>query len=175
MHGPALFTSVCCLDKNELYQREKPYEMRFNPPGDFPRKNLEVSKHDNIPVEDVRGYEKDLSFERNGFIVMELDIPMDIEDFGSREAIVSQYLPKVAEELKDRLGATRVQVHDYLVSYLQTYVDVQEVGWLIRSFKVRKSHQSFPVSTGQPYDWEQPATLLHIGELPVTCECWPHF
>lgn len=92
--------------------------MRFNPPGDFPRKNLEISKYENIPVEDVRGHEKDLSFGKNGFVVMELDVPMDVEDFSSKEAIISQYLPKVAEGVKERLGATRVQIHDYLVSIL---------------------------------------------------------
>lgn len=146
MHGPNLLTSICCLDKIELYEREKPYEMRFNPPGDFPRKNLQISKHENILVEDIRGHEKDLSFEKNGFTVMELDTPLGAEDFDDREIIISQYLPKVAESLKHCLGATRVQVHDYLV---------------------RKSHESFPISTGQPYDWEQPATLLHVDSTPA--------
>ena len=58
----------------------------------------------------------DLSFGKNGFIVMELDVPMDVADSDSREVIISRYLPEVAEGLKTRLGATRVQVHDYLVS-----------------------------------------------------------
>jgi len=31
---------------------------------------------------------------------------------------------------------------------------------------VRKSHNSFPISTGKPYNWEQPATLLHIDSTP---------
>ena len=120
----ALLTSVCCLDKIELYQREKPFEMRFNPPGDFPRKNLEISKYEDVPVEDVRGNEKDLSLKNNGFIVMELDVPIDVEDFGSRDAIISQYLPLIAEGLQDRLGATRAQIHDYLVDFFYHYMSV---------------------------------------------------
>ena len=115
MEGPALLTSVCCLDRLELYRKEKPYEMRFHPPGDFPRKNLHISKYYDIPVEDVRGREKDLSIDKNGFAVMELDASMSSEDFGDREAITSRYLSKVAERLKECLGASRVQVHDYLV------------------------------------------------------------
>ena len=33
--------------------------------------------------------------------------------------------------------------------------------------KVRKSDDEFPISTGQAYRWEQPATLLHIGKYPL--------
>jgi len=138
-------TSVCCLDRLELYKKEKPYEMRFYPPGDFPRKNLQISKYHNIQVEDVRGREQELSLEKNGFVVMGLDTGMSAEDFSDRQSIRSRYLPKVAEGLRKCLGASRVQVHDYLV---------------------RKSHETFPISTGKPYDWEQPATLLHIDTTP---------
>lgn len=116
MNDQVLLTSICCLDRLELYQREKPFEMRFYPPGDFPRKNLHISKYHSIPVEDVRGREKSLSIDKNGCIVMELDDPMSVEDFSDREAIRSRYLPKVAEGLKEYLGASRVQIHDYLVS-----------------------------------------------------------
>jgi hypothetical protein len=110
-----LVTSICCLDRLELYQWEKPYEMRFIPPNGFPRKNLHISKYEGIPVKDVRGVEKTLSIEKNGFVVMELEAPMTLEDFSDREAIRSRYLPKVAESLKECLGASRVQVHDYVV------------------------------------------------------------
>ncbi|TPX13842.1 uncharacterized protein E0L32_005786 [Thyridium curvatum] len=115
--------------------------MRFIPPGDFPRKNLQITKHDGVHVDDVRGHEDALSFEKNGFFLMKLDELMQIEDFDRMDLITSVYLPQVAECLKKRLGASRVQVHDYLV---------------------RKSHSTFPISTGKPYKWEQPATLLHI-------------
>ncbi|MCJ1357709.1 MAG: hypothetical protein MMC33_007705 [Icmadophila ericetorum] len=145
MGDQCLLTSICCLDRLELYRREKPYELRFYPPNGFPRKNLHISKYQGILVEDVRGRENSLSIDKNGFVVMKLDAAMNVEDFGDREAIISQYLPKVAEGLKESLGASRVQVHDYLV---------------------RKSDNSFPISTGKPYDWEQPATLLHIDSTP---------
>jgi len=145
MNDQVLLTSICCLDRLELYQKEKPYEMRFYPPGDFPRKNLHISTYHGIPVEDIRSRKESLSISKNGSMVMELDSQMSPEDFSDREAIESQYLPKVAEGLKKCLGASRVQIHDYLV---------------------RKSHASFPISIGRPYDWEQPATLLHIDSTP---------
>lgn len=102
-----------------MYQKEKPYEMRFYPPGDFPRKNLHISKYYGIPVEDIRGREDSLSISKNGFMVMKLNDQMSTEDFSNRETIQSQYLPKVAEELKKCLGASRVQIYDYLVTLSQ--------------------------------------------------------
>ena len=169
MSCSALLTSICYLDKIELYQREKPYEMRFNPPGDSPRKNLQISKYENIPVEDVRGHEKDLSFSKTGFIVMELDVPMDMEDFDDREAIISQYLPRIAEGLKDRLGATRVQVHDYLVGSFAKSTSISKVvvrlTWIPRSAKVTSHSPYRPVShtTGSS---QQPSCILVSS--PVT-------
>ena len=115
MESPVLLTSICCLDRLDLYHKEKPYEMRFNPPGDFPRKNLHISKYCGIPVEDVRGREKELSIDKNGFAVMKLDVSMTLEDFDDKEIIKAHYLSRVAEGLKECLGASRVQVHDYLV------------------------------------------------------------
>jgi hypothetical protein len=109
-------TSICCLDKLEIYKHEKPYELRFHHDGDFPRTNLKVSIHDHIPVEDVRGYEKELSLEKNGFCVMELGVSLTADDFSDTNLIESEYLPQVAEALKARVGASRVQVHDYVVS-----------------------------------------------------------
>ena len=115
MEDPILLTSVCCLDKLERYKKEKPYEIRFVPPNNFPRRNSQISVHRNIKVEDVRGKEGNLSIDGNGFIVMNLTPSMSAEDFEDTKAIESQYLPEVAEALKERLGAYRVQVHDYLV------------------------------------------------------------
>lgn len=63
----------------------------------------------------MRGHEEELSLEKNGSIVMELDAKMNVDEFGDREAIRQKYLPQVAEKLKERLGASRVQIHDYLV------------------------------------------------------------
>ena len=111
-----LLTSICCLDRLDLYDREKPYELRFKPPGDFPRKNLQISRYEGIQVEDVRGREDSLSIEKNGFCVMTLDETLFPQSFSDKEAVTAQYLPKIAEELKKCLGARRVQIHDWLVS-----------------------------------------------------------
>lgn len=108
-------TSVCCLDKLELYNTVKPYELRFFPPSDFPRTNLKYTKYEGIEVEDMRGREDELSVEKNGYTLMKIDVPMEAEDFSDRDKLRSIYLPLVAERLKEHLGASRVQVHDYLV------------------------------------------------------------
>lgn len=136
MNSKTLLTSICCLDKLELYKREKPYEMRFYPPGNFPRKNLHISTYHDIPVEDVRNQEKDLSIDKNGFRLMQINVSMNLEDFSSREAIRSQYLPQVAKSLKECLGASRVQVHDYLVSPIDPMLDVILLNHVFRYARV---------------------------------------
>ncbi|KAJ6186406.1 hypothetical protein N7519_007707 [Penicillium mononematosum] len=113
MSEQSLATSICCLDRLDLYRREKPYELRFDPPNEFPRKNLQISQHHDIRVEDIRNRKGDLSIEKNGFVVMDLEDIMSAEKFGHGDAVESRYLPQVAESLKERLGATRVQIHDY--------------------------------------------------------------
>ncbi|CAH0056956.1 unnamed protein product [Clonostachys solani] len=145
MNSSALMTSVSCLDRLDLYKKEKPFELRFPAPTGFPQKNMVISEYDGIEVKDVRGSEDQLSIEKNGFLVMKLDHDFDTMDFDNKEIIKSKYLPIVAESLKSRLGASRVLVHDFLV---------------------RKSHTTFPVSTGEVYEWEQPANLLHIDSTP---------
>jgi len=139
-------TYVGCLDRLDLYKEEKPYELRFQYPGNFPFTNMHISAPHNITVEDLRGQESELSIEKNGFVLMDLDVPLLPEDFSDSQLIESRYLPPLSEFLKKRLGASRVQVYDYVL---------------------RKSDKTFPISTGDSYDWEQPGTLLHIDATAV--------
>jgi hypothetical protein len=108
--------SVYYLDRLERYKTEKPYEIRFDVPADFPTRNSVMSKYEGIKAEDIRGREAEFSVERNGFDVLHLDVPISYEDFADRETLISAYFPRVAAAVKDRLGASRVQVHDWLVS-----------------------------------------------------------
>lgn len=34
-------------------------------------------------------------------------------------------------------------------------------------FQVRKRHETFPISTGEPYRWNQPTTIAHVGKQLV--------
>lgn len=154
MASPALSTSICCVDKLDLYKTEKPYEMRFNPPGDFPRKNLQITKYFDISVADIRGHEDSLSIDRNGFRIMEVEELMSAEDFDDDATIRARYLPQIAEELKICLGASRVQIHDYLVCS-GTYTCVLEVLRL----KVSRSEK---VTSSSP---SQRESLMHGSNL----------
>ncbi|KAG8629104.1 hypothetical protein KVT40_002969 [Elsinoe batatas] len=140
----AIRTYIGCLDKLNLYQKEKPYEFRFTTEGEGPRKNLHVSDHEII-VEDVRPQKDMLSLDRNGFLVLDIDVDMLPDEFSDRDTIISNYIPYIADAVQRRLAAKHVQVHDYLV---------------------RKSDASFPISTGAPYQFEQPSMLLHIDSTP---------
>lgn len=108
-------TYVGCLDRLDIYKKEKPYELRFQYSGDFPFTNTQISAHHDIAVEDVRGHEKGLSLEKNGFAMMELDIPLLPNDFNDPQIVETKYLPPLSESLKELLGASRVQVYDYVV------------------------------------------------------------
>lgn len=103
------------LERSDLYKTEKPYELRFVPNGDFPRENLVKKRHDDIEVEDVRGWEEQLKIGRNGFELMPLDAPMLPHEYDDKEAVERRYLPLVAKQLTNLLGASRIQIHDYLV------------------------------------------------------------
>ncbi|TKX21714.1 hypothetical protein C1H76_6210 [Elsinoe australis] len=145
----ALTTSVFCLERLEVYATHKPFEVRVERPneaGDLgPQTNLRTEERGGIAVEDVRHRKHSLSFEKNGFFVLDIDVNMAPEEFEDKQAIEEKYLPVVAETLSRRLGAERIQIHDYLV---------------------RKSNETFPFSTGQPSRYEPPAMVLHIDTTP---------
>lgn len=103
------------LPRNGLWEREKPYLLKFKPTVDFPKTNISMVKLDGIQIEDTRGKEHNLSLERNGFAIMNLDIAMSPELFDDHETVQSAFLPEAAEALKSFLGASRVQVFDYVV------------------------------------------------------------
>lgn len=118
----ALTTSVFCLERLEVYATHKPFEVRVERPneaGDLgPQTNLRTEERGGIAVEDVRHRKHSLSFEKNGFFVLDIDVNMAPEEFEDKQAIEEKYLPVVAETLSRRLGAERIQIHDYLVPHL---------------------------------------------------------
>lgn len=114
-----LTTSVFCLERLEMYAKHKPFEVRVERPGNAaelgPQTNLRAKEYDNIVIEDIRPWKSSLSLERNGFFVLDIDVNMTPEEFEDKRAIEERYLPVVARTLCQRLGARRIQIHDYLV------------------------------------------------------------
>ncbi|KAI9930218.1 hypothetical protein ASPWEDRAFT_167886 [Aspergillus wentii DTO 134E9] len=141
-----VLTSMYFLDRDALWEKERPYLLKFDPPEGFAKSNVHYTKQEGIYVEDIRGREKEFTLEQHGFELIHLAVNMQPEDFRNESQLKALYFPVIAEQLKSFLGAERVQVHDYAI---------------------RKSHVEFPVSTGQPYEYRQPASIVHIDTTPT--------
>ena len=108
-------TGLYFLDRDSLYERERVYELDYDPGNGFPTTNMKLTKFDDLNIQDVRGRKDDLSFDAQGFAIMELDTTMSIEDFEDPNKVEEVYLKEVCEKLLRLLGASRVQVFDQLV------------------------------------------------------------
>ncbi|KAL1302193.1 hypothetical protein AAFC00_002623 [Neodothiora populina] len=133
-------SQVYFLKKDPKYDTVKPYSLRFTPPAGFPRANVELEAHD-ITIEDVRPVVKELSLKKNGFSIMPLESSMQYEDFNDKDKVIDVYLRELSNTLRQYLGATRVQIFEHTI---------------------RKRHEIFPISTGEPYQYNQPTSMAHV-------------
>ena len=111
-----LSTSMHFLEKNEIYETEKPYLMMVESDEHFPKSNFKLQERTDLKIEDIRDRQHEFSFERNGFKIIRLESQMTYDDYDNEERRRSVYLGEVAEALKRSLGATRVQIYEHLVS-----------------------------------------------------------
>ena len=111
-----LSTSMHFLEKNEMYETEKPYLLMVDFDDHFPKSNFKLQERTDLKIEDIRDRQHEFSSERNGFKIISLESQMTYNDYDDDERRRSVYLGEVAEALKRSLGATRVQVFEHLVS-----------------------------------------------------------
>ena len=110
----SVVASMDFLAKSDIYLDEKPYRLKFDPPADLARSNIQVDSREQV-VEDIRGREAHFSIEENGFCLVPFDVEMSYEDYDDEQKIKQAYLPKVANVLQVMLGASRVQIFEHLV------------------------------------------------------------
>ena len=110
-----LQTQVYFLKRSPLYNEEKPYSLRFTPPSGFPRANIVLECHD-ITIEDTRATKDDLSLEKNGFAIMNLDTTMEYDQFDDEQIVKDTYLRELSDALRVYLKASHVQVFEHTVS-----------------------------------------------------------
>ena len=108
-------SSLHFLTRDNVYEHEKPYQLRYKAAKEIPTTNIRLEKQEPIKISSIRGQERQFSFERNGFTVLKMDQEVPYDDF-STSAGVTRYLNMVAEQLRKRLGAEKVQVYQYVVS-----------------------------------------------------------
>lgn len=110
----SIIGSISFISKDELYQREKPYSLKFTPPAGLPKSNVRGHTHDQI-LEDIRSREDQFNIEKNGFALVSLPEALTYEDFDDESKVQHVYLPQIAQLLQDMLGASRVQIFEHLV------------------------------------------------------------
>ncbi|KAJ4251077.1 hypothetical protein NW762_011728 [Fusarium torreyae] len=110
-------------------------------PEDIPQSNYRKVKYP-MTVKSMRDYGVD-SFRLNecGFQRIELKTKLSYDEFWDNQRVQEIYIEEVKDALKAELGAKHVHVLDYAV---------------------RKRHESFPISTGKEYEYDQPTALAHI-------------
>ncbi|KAF2092426.1 hypothetical protein NA57DRAFT_82282 [Rhizodiscina lignyota] len=140
-----VYSNTHFLRRDELYHTVKPYSLRFTPPEGFPRANIKLEKHE-ISIHDVRAQKNNLNFKRDGATILELASKMSYDDFDDDELVKDIFLREVSNQLKLFLGAQHVQIFEHTASFT----------------RVRKQHETFPISTGEPYRYNQPTSIAHV-------------
>lgn len=128
------------LQRDALYEVEKPYSLRFTPPSAFPPSNIKLTNHDII-IKDVRARSEPLSFFKHGLQLLPFQSELPYAQFDDNDAVKRIYLREVANLIKGFLGAQKVQIFEHTV---------------------RKRHAEFPISTGESYRWNQPTSIAHV-------------
>ncbi|QIW95040.1 hypothetical protein AMS68_000558 [Peltaster fructicola] len=74
--------------------------------------DLKTDVVSDIVVEDVRGYEADLTFERSGIEVLKLNTVLALHDFHDQARVEEIYCVEVAEAILERLGGSSIQIFE---------------------------------------------------------------
>ncbi|RMZ91047.1 hypothetical protein DV736_g1710, partial [Chaetothyriales sp. CBS 134916] len=130
---------------HNLYSQEKPYYLDYSPPDGIKRSNVELERFEKLHIEDIRDRLGDFTFEKTGFQLISLDHGMEYDDFVDKDKVEEVYLKHVAQMLQQQLGASRVQIYDWIV---------------------RKRTPEFPICTGDYYAFKQPSSTAHVDTTP---------
>ncbi|KAK5153117.1 hypothetical protein LTS14_007761 [Recurvomyces mirabilis] len=147
MTSTSVLTHTHFLQRDKLYDHEKPYSLRFTAPPGLARANIKLDKRDII-VNDIRPKKKSLSLESNGCFIWDFDTGLSYDDFDDKTKVKDVYLAEVAEGLRKKLGAEKVQIFEHTL---------------------RKRHAEFPISTGEPYAFNQPTSIAHVDTTIPWC------
>ena len=150
--GAAVLGRMHFLTRDPKYTHEKPYTLRYTPAPEsgIPQTNIARVEHP-VVFHDLRD-RTDLKYEACGFGVVNLDNAnaadaegerpvFSYDDYAHNDRIEKEHAPRVLQAVHTALGAASADLIDYVV---------------------RRRHESWPVSTGQPYAFQQPASRAHI-------------
>jgi hypothetical protein len=108
-----VLTDLIFLKRDSKFLTEKPYRLRYDPGGEFPRTNCETQVQTNVLVRDIRGSEVKYTLNRNGFQVLRMNSKLTPEEFHDRELVKGIYYEELSDLLKRELGAKRVEILEH--------------------------------------------------------------
>ncbi|CAK7219339.1 hypothetical protein SCUCBS95973_003787 [Sporothrix curviconia] len=150
--GAAVLGKMHFLAREPKYAHEKPYTLRYTPAPESGIQQTNIARVEHpVVFHDLRG-RNDLQYDACGFGVVHLggddgseaeeEKPkFSYDDFAHNDRIENKHAPYVLEAVRLALGAASAELIDYVV---------------------RRRHEAWPVSTGQPYAYQQPASRAHI-------------
>lgn len=112
---PTIKSSMFYLDRDQIYDNEKPYSMRYQPLDGTPQSNFIKSEHP-ITVRSMR--ERDAGpfhLDECGFQLIPLKSQLKYDEYWDNEKIQQIYVQEVKDALKTELHAKFVHVLDYAV------------------------------------------------------------
>jgi len=138
---PTLKASIYFLSRLPKYSTIKPYTLRYRPSNDFPQTNVERTLHE-IEINDLRKF-PGLKYEECGFKMARMNGGggMRYEDYDDDEKVEGVHQREVVDVVRGALGARECVVCDYVI---------------------RKRDPDWPISKGESYKWQQPASAAHI-------------
>ena len=153
------------LERRDLHQREKPNKLQYHPGNEIPRSNCIHKIHDSIIVRDLRFCRESVSFDLNGFTVLDMKSELKPGESYDEVCVKDVYYSEFKYLLRQFFGATRVEILEHLLSHLKHLILM--FAFRAHGSQIRKRHPEFPVSTGEDYEFLQPTMVVHTGELAL--------
>lgn len=138
--GGDVQTKMFFLGRDELYETVKPYTIRYDIKVCIPQDNIRRVECP-VKVRDLRHIKDPPPFSTSGFQVLPIESQMSYEDYDDEERIRTIHLPEVLAAVKDAFNADDVHALEHVI---------------------RRRHPTWPIATGEQYDYEQPASRAHL-------------
>ena len=136
-----VLTRMFFLGRDELYETVKPYSIRYDVKVCIPQDNIRRVEHP-VTVKDLRNSAEENDFGISGFMIRPIKSSMTYEDYNDEEKIRRIHIPEILAEVQNAFSADDIHALEYVV---------------------RRRHPTWPIATGDSYDFEQPASRAHIG------------
>ncbi|KAF5969745.1 CmcJ-like methyltransferase [Fusarium bulbicola] len=158
-------SSIWFLEEKDLYATVKPYSLAFTLETGIPREN--ITRHEvEVPISDIRTTKDDLTFDKNGFTIIDLPERDREFDWTDETLVKESHYPNVIKSVEAAFQGSRCVVLRHQVS-----LGLSFCSRLINlGSKIRKRDPSFPKSTGKDYEFGQPLRAAHIDMVRSSAE-----